>query len=80
MHGLYVYFLEPLTDEWDLEKLVVKATPLVLMASGLALSYRANVWNIGAAGQLFMGALFAGIDPGLFHRLADRRTSWWSCW
>lgn len=66
LHGLYVYFLEPLTDEWNLEKLVVKATPLVLMASGLTLSYQANVWNIGAAGQLFMGALFAGFIPVFF--------------
>ena len=69
LHGLYVYWVEPLTDEWNLEKLVVKATPLVLMASGLALSYQANVWNIGAAGQLFMGALFAGLIPVYF-------TSW----
>ena len=63
LHGLYVYFLEPLTDEWSREKLIVKATPLVLMAAGLSISYQANVWNIGAAGQLFMGALFAGLVP-----------------
>ena len=63
LHGLYVYFLEPLSDEWNLEKLIVKATPLVLMGAGLAVSYRANVWNIGVAGQLQMGALVAGLVP-----------------
>jgi ABC-type uncharacterized transport system permease subunit len=63
LHGLYVYFLEPLTDEWAREKLIVKATPLVMMAAGLSISYQANVWNIGAAGQLYMGALVAGLVP-----------------
>ena len=69
LHGLYVYFVEPLTDDWAREKLIVKATPLVLMAAGLSLSYQANVWNIGTAGQLYMGALFAGLVPVYF-------TSW----
>ena len=32
--GLYVFFIEPLTAAWSLEDLVVKATPLVLIASG----------------------------------------------
>ncbi len=63
LHGLYVYFVEPLTDDWAREKLIVKATPLVLMAAGLSIAYQANVWNIGAAGQLQMGALFAGLVP-----------------
>ena len=71
LHGLYVYFVEPLTDEWSLEKLIVKATPLVMMAAGLSLAYRANVWNIGAAGQLQMGALFAGAIPVYFSAWQD---------
>jgi general nucleoside transport system permease protein len=65
LHGLYVYFLEPLTDEWSREKLIVKATPLVIMGAGLAVCYRANIWNIGAEGQFVMGALFAGALPVL---------------
>jgi len=71
LHGLYVYFVEPLTDEWAREKLIVKATPLVLMAAGLSISYQANVWNIGAAGQLQMGALFAGLVPVFFTQWQD---------
>jgi general nucleoside transport system permease protein len=66
LHGLYVYFVEPMTDEWSREKLIVKATPLVLIGSGLALCYTANIWNIGAEGQFVMGALFAGAVPVLF--------------
>lgn len=66
LHGLYVFFIEPLTDEWAREKLIVKATPLVLIAVGLAVCYSANVWNIGAEGQFVVGALFAGTVPVLF--------------
>ncbi len=66
LHGLYVYFVQPMTDEWSREKLIVKATPLVLMGAGLALSYKANIWNIGAEGQFVMGALAAGAVPVLF--------------
>ncbi len=66
LHGLYVYFIQPMTDEWSREKLIVKATPLVLMATGLAICYQANVWNIGAEGQFVMGALAAGLVPVFF--------------
>jgi ABC-type uncharacterized transport system permease subunit len=37
----------------------VKATPLLLIALGLAVCFRSNVWNIGAEGQFIVGALFA---------------------
>jgi ABC-type uncharacterized transport system permease subunit len=66
LHGIYVYFIEPMTDEWSREKLIVKATPLVLISAGLALCYTANIWNIGAEGQFVFGALFAGAVPVMF--------------
>lgn len=55
--ALAVYFLSPLTDGYSLQELVVKATPLVLIATGLSLCYLANVWNIGAEGQFLIGAV-----------------------
>src|SRR5690349_12977290 len=61
LHGLYVYFVEPLTLMWSLEQLIVKATPLVLIGVGLAVCYTANVWNIGAEGQFTMGAILGGM-------------------
>jgi general nucleoside transport system permease protein len=64
--ALYVYFVEPLTEMWSVEQLIVKATPLVLIGAGLAVAYRANVWNIGAEGQLTMGAIAGGMIPVLF--------------
>jgi general nucleoside transport system permease protein len=55
--ALRVYFIDPLTDSYSLQELVVKATPLVMIAVGLSLCYLANVWNIGAEGQFLMGAV-----------------------
>ncbi len=66
LEALYVYFIEPLTALWSVEQLIVKATPLVLIGAGLAVAYRANVWNIGAEGQLTMGAVAGGMIPVLF--------------
>src|SRR3984893_3345863 len=55
--ALGVYFIDPLTDSYSLVELVVKATPLVMIAVGLSLCYLANVWNIGAEGQFLIGAV-----------------------
>ncbi len=63
LRALYVYFVEPLTSWWSWEELAVKATPLLLIGAGLALAYRANVWNIGAEGQLVMGAVAGSAIP-----------------
>lgn len=38
-------------------QLLVKAAPLILIASGLAVGFRAGIWNIGAEGQYIMGAI-----------------------
>lgn len=43
---------------YGFKETVTKAIPLILIASGLALAFRAKFWNIGAEGQLLMGAVF----------------------
>ncbi len=60
LKALYSFFIAPLTSVRGLGELVVKATPLVLCAVGLAIGFRANVWNIGAEGQLTLGAITGG--------------------
>jgi simple sugar transport system permease protein len=57
VEALWVYFVEPLTDPFSLQEIVVKATPLVIIAVGLSLCYIANIWNIGAEGQFIVGAV-----------------------
>ena len=59
VRGLQVFFWEPIKSVYALSELMVKATPLLLIALGLAVCFRSNVWNIGAEGQFVMGAVFA---------------------
>ena len=59
VEGFRVFFLNPLKDFYSLSELLLKATPLMLCAIGLAIGFRANVWNIGAEGQFMLGAAAA---------------------
>lgn len=45
-------------------QLLVKAGPLILIAIGLSLGFRAGIWNIGAEGQYIAGAI-CGAGAGL---------------
>jgi general nucleoside transport system permease protein len=73
VRGLLIFFWEPIKSVYALSELIVKATPLLLIALGLAVCFRSNVWNIGAEGQYIIGAVFAG---GLA-LLADKSTGAW---
>lgn len=68
VQALYVYFVEPLTQDWSLQELAVKATPLVLIAVGLACCFLSNNWNIGAEGQYVMGGIVGGGVALLFQQ------------
>ena len=73
LRGLQMFFWEPLMSVYALGELMVKATPLLVIALGLAVCYRSNVWNIGAEGQFVIGAVAAG-GVAL---LADKETGRW---
>ena len=60
VRGLSMFFYEPLGSRRALTEVALKATPLILCALGLAVCFRANVWNIGAEGQFLLGAICAG--------------------
>ncbi len=70
--ALHSYFVTPISGIWDsdqiwqLHKLAIKAAPLILIAVGLAVCYQSNNWNIGAEGQLIMGAVAGSLIPILF--------------
>lgn len=60
-------FWEPLFGEFAFyyrPQLLVKGGPLILIAIGLSLGFRAGIWNIGAEGQYIMGAI-CGAGVGL---------------
>lgn len=58
--GLAVFFVQPLRDAHGWSELGIKVAPLLLIAVGLAICFRANVYNIGAEGQLTLGAICGG--------------------
>jgi simple sugar transport system permease protein len=60
-------FYDPLFGDfasYSRPQLLVKGGPLILIAIGLSLGFRAGIWNIGAEGQYIMGAIF-GAGAGL---------------
>lgn len=60
-------FWQPLFGEFAFyyrPQLLIKGAPLVLIAIGLSLGFRAGIWNIGAEGQYIIGAL-TGAGVGL---------------
>ncbi len=60
-------FYDPILGEFAFYyrgQLLVKAGPLILIAIGLAMGFKAGIWNIGAEGQYIMGAI-CGAAVGL---------------
>lgn len=52
-------FFTPLLNPLKWQDVAVKAAPLIIIALGLSVGNRAQVWNIGAEGQYVVGALCA---------------------
>lgn len=67
LEAIKAFFISPIDDLYGIGELLLKATPLALIAVGLAIGFRANVWNIGAEGQLTFGAIFGGGLALLFY-------------
>ncbi len=56
----YVAFVvTPLTSQFTLLEVLVSATPILLTGAAVAIAFRAGYWNIGAEGQLLLGAIAA---------------------
>jgi len=68
--AIRVIFWDPLFGEFAFYyrgQLLVKGGPLILIAVGLSLGFRAGIWNIGAEGQYIIGALCgAGVGLALY--------------
>jgi len=56
---------ESLGTAYGLSETLVKAVPLILAGLAVAVAFRMRLWNIGAEGQLYIGALAASY-VGLF--------------
>ena len=63
---LYAMLLEPFLSWSSFSEVLLKTGPLLLIAQGLAIGFRAKVFNIGAEGQFILGAIFASAIPVWF--------------
>ncbi|MAU51623.1 MAG: sugar ABC transporter permease [Roseovarius sp.] len=70
LDAIATIFWKPLFGEFAFyyrPQLLIKAAPLILIATGLGLGFRAGIWNIGAEGQYILGALCgAGVALALY--------------
>ncbi|MBM2293970.1 ABC transporter permease [Sulfitobacter pseudonitzschiae] len=76
VQSILTIFWQPLFGEFAFyyrPQLLVKGAPLVLIAMGLALGFRAGIWNIGAEGQYIMGAICGAAVALAFYPL----DAWW---
>lgn len=55
--AFHAFFIEPVSSAYGLAELGVKAAPLIMIGVALSIGFRAQVWNIGAEGQLILGAI-----------------------
>jgi len=68
-------FWDPILGEFAFYyrgQLLVKAGPLILIAIGLSMGFRAGIWNIGAEGQYIMGAIFGAAMGLAFYPMEAR--------
>jgi simple sugar transport system permease protein len=62
----YAYLVRPLTSSFTAFEVLVSATPILLTGTAVAIAFRAGFWNIGAEGQLLVGAIAAaGVGAGV---------------
>jgi len=71
--ALHAYFIAPISDLYGITTWLLKSAPLLLIGMGLAIGFRANVWNIGAEGQYTLGAICGGGVALLFYG----HGGWW---
>lgn len=67
--AFYSFFIEPVSNLYGVAELAVKAAPLVIIGVALSIGFRAQVWNIGAEGQLILGAITGAAVALLFYEV-----------
>ncbi|WP_280171645.1 ABC transporter permease [Agrobacterium pusense] len=60
---IHAMLLEPFISWSSFSEVLLKTGPLLFIAQGLAIGFRAKVFNIGAEGQFILGAIFASAIP-----------------
>ncbi len=71
LEAMTLLFISPFQSLFSIGELLVKATPLILIAIGLSFGFRAGIWNIGAEGQFVIGALCSGSVALMFYEISS---------
>lgn len=61
--ALHALLLKPFLSWYSFSEVLLKMAPLLIIAQGIAIGFRANVFNIGAEGQFIIGAICASALP-----------------
>lgn len=61
LRGFAVMFTGALGSGFALNEMLTRATPLIFTGLAAAIAFRARLWNIGAEGQLYLGAVAATV-------------------
>ena len=64
--ALHSFFIAPFESTYTISEVFLKFGPLLLIAQALAVGFRAKIWNIGAEGQMIIGAITASAVPVYF--------------
>lgn len=59
IESLKIMLSETLADKFSMGNILVKTTPLILTSLAFAFTYKANLYNIGAQGQFYVGCICA---------------------
>lgn len=65
--ALYFLYAAPFSSLFNFAEVILKMAPLLLIAQALAIGFRAKIWNIGAEGQLILGAIGGSLVPIWFN-------------
>jgi general nucleoside transport system permease protein len=64
-----VMFSGPFTSKFGISETLVRSVPLLLVGLGIVISFRSGILNIGAEGQILMGAVSASAIAHFFPHL-----------
>ena len=59
LEAYYYFLINPLSSRTSAIEVLVKSTPLLLTGAAVTFAFAGGYWNIGAEGQLYMGATAA---------------------
>jgi len=54
-----IFFSESFFSTYGILEILAKATPIIIAGSGMVIAFRCGLWNLGAEGQMAIGAIIS---------------------